>query len=361
MTGLIELQKDLDESIECLRLQLPAISRFIESFPNFERLVPSSSTATIRGITEQEARSPGELIVSAMRQRPSDLDLDAEANSEIVATSENHVLSQYRRTSFISSTPGPVHSFESSLLEAADTRVLKDQQNLESYEKNYPVNIVNEEEHLATAIASKELSPEPPSFRSIGTIDLEEMLRASAIKHEDKGLFWTDSILKKVITLDRSKLQLCANGIQANQLDEWSHSILSAALKVFVVLILIGKQRSICEFVGAGITDTTLPLIADSIDPSIVPENAVSNCFSDWDPRDRDAFFLYQHRVKPVVLELQHGQYNPNHVDLEFNDVLPFMHSEMIQEGTYGVVKKVEIHPDCHNFGEILPSVGVLP
>ncbi|CZR63862.1 uncharacterized protein PAC_13759 [Phialocephala subalpina] len=141
---------------------------------------------------------------------------------------------------------------------------------------------------------------------------------------------------------------------------------------IFAILALLERVCDVSKFVEGGdksICDQDLPLeLQPGEDPGSKElrrkdESQQSRCFHRWRDHELEYFDNYQWRLRVPTFGL-----NPDktlrHYKLHDRDILPWCeeHSVSQQEvmsGGYGSVKKVKIHPLCHEYHETLKAINV--
>jgi hypothetical protein len=192
-------------------------------------------------------------------------------------------------------------------------------------------------------------------------MSLHGLLRRNGIVHEDKDLFWSEPLLRQIMTFDRIKAQVATDDIASDIVEQWSQTIHATSLKVYAILILMGKQRSIYSLILNGISDAKLPLqLVDRIECGITSEGFIFSCFDDWNPAEREDFVRRQYRVNSKFLDLEGDRKTIKNEIYHEEDVLPFLEDQHKETSGYGAVSKVLIHPDGHGFHDILKSVCML-
>jgi hypothetical protein len=129
--------------------------------------------------------------------------------------------------------------------------------------------------------------------------------------------------------------------------------------RIFAILVVIKRISYISSFVMHGVSDEDLPLV------KMVDENGMIagfrrksdnedapglECFASFDERDRDGFeTVGQWAMSAPVFERPDGN-KVRDYDLASDAILPFVKEEMVSSGGFGVVFRVQIHPEHHNF-----------
>jgi hypothetical protein len=219
-------------------------------------------------------------------------------------------------------------------------------------------------------------------WKSSGTIkeldapELDVLLRQCAIPHADSRVrrFWPMQVLEQVLTWDRvvNELRTFTAAEETNDTQEHrervqslAHIIIRHHLRLFAVLTLINQGRCIEALVKEGVQDTDLPLISrgPTCDlyrrPARVEDEKPIQSFLDrrWTVFHRESFSDLQYAVMPVILQLEPDGRTPKHMDLYHKEVLPFIEMTDRQDGGYGQISTVKVHPDCHGFHDILSQV----
>ena len=148
-------------------------------------------------------------------------------------------------------------------------------------------------------------------------------------------------------------------------------------LKVFALLLLVGRGVEIVQFIKEGVCDEILPVVSN--------QDAQHNlflrsgrgkplkCFKKWETYQREYFDNWQYRVSVPFFAPRCGP-EPNeitarHYTFGNRTILPWcardtkssssLHSGPLVErnGGYGTVHRVRIDPRCHGFQGILEKV----
>jgi hypothetical protein len=205
--------------------------------------------------------------------------------------------------------------------------------------------------------------------------DLGNLLRRCSIRHYDRKTkyFWTNELLDRILTLERVMEELQAYQEKdpaffgGKPITACAKNILKEHHKVFAILTLIDKGPCIKNVIADRLKDTDLPLSTNNESPSYPlyrrsrkkSEPQKVKCLSgpDWRAPHRELFFKYQYALDPEFLDLEQDRRTPKHKEFGCETVLPFLSQEERQQGGYGVVTKVDIHPNCHGFNDVLESV----
>jgi hypothetical protein len=203
--------------------------------------------------------------------------------------------------------------------------------------------------------------------------ELDNLLRRCAIQHYDRStrFFWTNKLLERILTRKRVMEELEAYQkadpalFNGTTIAACADNIMETHLKVFAILVLLDKGPCIRD-VMATLKDTDLPLSTNNSKSCRLYRHSRKTsklqlvaCLSrpDWKTLHREAFLKLQHALSPQYLDLEEDRRTPKHSDFGYETVLPFIHEEERQQGAYGVVTKVTIHPDCHGFHDVVKSV----
>jgi hypothetical protein len=206
------------------------------------------------------------------------------------------------------------------------------------------------------------------------------ILRKCAVPHADGGdkCFWPSQLLNGVLTVERIKLELdkyARSFPTLYQRDTNLHlaeTIKGEHLVIFALLCLVSKGVCIRRCIHEKLKDKHLPLRIDRRDGCKLyrPEtNQPIRSFQKplmnlihWLPHEREYFARYQERFNPVVFGWDHdGRAQQRNFTTEV--ILPFVQSQSsreTQQGGFATVDQVEVHPCCHSFHDILPSVGYI-
>jgi hypothetical protein len=143
-------------------------------------------------------------------------------------------------------------------------------------------------------------------------------------------------------------------------------------LVVLAILALLGKVSEIGHFVhgnDGGIRDGDLPLqLHNGSDGSLElrhrSKSQLIRCFEKWTDNDHLLFNNFQWRLL-VPTFVFNDDNTIRHQILEDETVLPWCEEQLQSQGEamsggFGSVKKVKIHPLCHEYHERLKAVCVL-
>lgn len=211
-------------------------------------------------------------------------------------------------------------------------------------------------------------------------LQLDERLREKDVQGEP-WRFYPLKAVYRIFTRNRVLAQLKSYGALPNA-DHYVDLICAGGteggkappyIKIFAILVLIGKGEAIGDFVDAHLSDETLPFYRyDDLKNAkrqhylfLKDTNAPISSFKNWAPYQRAAFDTTQRTLLVPYLEL-----GPNNMVKEYGlsdrDVLPWCKSKSdssgspnhsMVEGAYGKVYCVDIHRDCHAFTQVLQTV----
>jgi hypothetical protein len=213
---------------------------------------------------------------------------------------------------------------------------------------------------------------------------LETLLRRCAIRHADRAIerFWPTPLLHRILTKDRIIEELQSHFYAdlhlevKRRLDLLADRIIKYHIKIFAALVMVHKAECIHAIIDQELKDIHLPLEArgakcELFQVSRKGRSRRLSCFQDWKIHEREAFLNLQHAVDPRILQRAQDRSRdrcaPKHEDFHEKAVLPFVqdndvradrHEEKMRRG-YGFVTVVKIHPDCHEFQDILDSVSL--
>lgn len=127
--------------------------------------------------------------------------------------------------------------------------------------------------------------------------------------------------------------------------------------KLFAILILTGKARTILGLIEAGISDHHLPFIVDSDTQTMKIQRNADNkpqdiaAFADWESRDHDLFNIYQwHMLAPYFVLSSKENPKVHTYKLQGMRPLPFISDKSLAcnhdpvNGGFGEVRRVRIH-----------------
>jgi hypothetical protein len=204
------------------------------------------------------------------------------------------------------------------------------------------------------------------------------VLRKCAILHVEGGgkCFWPSQLLGEVLTVQRIRTELdeyvdlFPKFYRRDANIQLAERIRERYIVIFALLCLLSKGFCIQQFIAEQVKDSHLPFLIDRRDSCKLfsaTTNQPIRSFQKsqlktikWQPHERDYIVSYQDSFFPVVFGLdQSGR--AQHRDFDNEVILPFMLSETsstTQQGGFATVDQVEVHPYCHSFQNILPSVS---
>lgn len=129
-------------------------------------------------------------------------------------------------------------------------------------------------------------------------------------------------------------------------------------IKIFAILVLIGRPARIKLFIDEDICDADLPLIKKLAEGRFrelcrksAPEVQL-RCFEGWDHLSMKEFEAYQWKLLAPSFE-RGSRRHIHHYAFDSKVILPFTYySQRSESGTFGQVSKVKIHPDYHKFSK---------
>lgn len=210
-------------------------------------------------------------------------------------------------------------------------------------------------------------------------ISLNDELHDQAIKRpgQNASSYWPLTILEKILTVERITQELDKFALAHPKRFQKGDASLARKIGqhhriVFALLCLCSKGACVLDCIEEKIEDEDLPLLVDeenghSLSRKRSPTHII-RCFEEssmtgcsWERHERDYISSNQHRFLPAVFGLGTDGRTVQHMEFGINTVLPFMrqnNSQTVQEGGFGMVEQVQVHPDCHHFHDILPSVS---
>ncbi|KAK7417071.1 hypothetical protein QQX98_004832 [Neonectria punicea] len=184
-----------------------------------------------------------------------------------------------------------------------------------------------------------------------------QIINAKAIKNELKGLN-----LGSEYDLDEITEQIW--GISTFSRPHTTTTNKTTRRKLFTILLLMDKVKTILGLIKEGIHDNDLPFSLDpETETQLQRKLATGNCetmrtFESWRPHECDNFNRYQWQMLAPYWELS-SKRSPKvlHYELDERIILPFVYfsnpqpEESINDyvGGFSEVRKVEIHPAHHN------------
>lgn len=203
--------------------------------------------------------------------------------------------------------------------------------------------------------------------------DLGKLLRAYCIAEGVNGRFWTNILLRHILTKQRirNELKKQMSKLSDSQVDEYVEKIYAspegspskAYIKVFALLALLNRVRDIELFIEEEVNDLVLPieLKLGFVYPLNNPKKRL-RCFDHWEAYQQEHFESTQWEVDTPYLESTKDQ-----ALTEFT-LQPLAHrpwrkvsntSDETLAGAYATVVEVDIHPTAHSYQHLLNGVGV--
>jgi hypothetical protein len=148
--------------------------------------------------------------------------------------------------------------------------------------------------------------------------------------------------------------------------DALADTILSRHHRIFAILTLMDRGSHIVNVIEDGVEDKDLPL-RTSRDWDLyratgkATKKKMTKCsfHIPWGINDRESFCRYQRFLTPAYLCFEADNRTLKHLDFDVDTVLPFTHKEQGQQGGFGSITKLKIHPKCHGFHGLLRSVSL--
>ncbi|KAL6857447.1 hypothetical protein ACO1O0_004882 [Amphichorda felina] len=167
-----------------------------------------------------------------------------------------------------------------------------------------------------------------------------------------------DAVLKEVLPFHRDKAQAqkCAEFVCGNRQSE-SRDNRTSSREIFAILVLIDAVEFMPKFQHAEIRDDDLPFRSDDEQTKLWKRKATGDCHIDFFIYPRDRCILTEFYGKQWWVHVPFiGQDDRNKKAiayyLEPETVMPwtFVDKEGQEKGGFGVVEKIQIHPDHHAF-----------
>lgn len=188
--------------------------------------------------------------------------------------------------------------------------------------------------------------------------------------------FWPYTLLQQILTEERLVEELRVyerrfpSTYNSQTIRDYAVTILSAGkpneryIKVFAILVLIGKGYYIHKFIQEGLCDEDIPLmncrgqpdcdlmLARRSNPSVEID-----CLSEWDFHEREFFLKNQPFVDVVSLGLNPDR-SVRHLKFDNPVILPWTLYRKKESGGYGDVYQAKAPARSHNFHNVLDSVS---
>ncbi|KAK7423422.1 hypothetical protein QQZ08_009100 [Neonectria magnoliae] len=220
-----------------------------------------------------------------------------------------------------------------------------------------------------------------PDIANDNSSKLDELLRKYRIDGE-KERFWTTELLRRILTEERvlAELRGCLSS-SASNLQRFADLICAdprntesqTYLKVFSILLLVGKPGEIGKFVDAQLCDDKLPVVVlDAVEASLCLGTAPKEplrTFAPWKISERELFESTQWQVLVPVFE-RNADKTFKDYDLPPQTILPWCkrskqhqisasQSGRVGQGAFAEVSLVRIHPTAHAFHNILREINL--
>ncbi|KPM37034.1 hypothetical protein AK830_g9518 [Neonectria ditissima] len=212
------------------------------------------------------------------------------------------------------------------------------------------------------------------------SLPLDELLRKHRINGE-YGRFWTAKRLHRILTKDRvlAELSSCLSYSDSSRQQiadlicaDVTNPSCEIYLKVFAILLLIGKAGEIGRFIDAKLCDAKLPVVYldreknSSLCLETAPKEPLQ-LFARWMSCDTEMFEITQWQVLVPFFETNVDKTLMPY-DLSPNTILPWCKpsnhdrispslSGRLGEGAFAEVSLVRIHPTAHAFHETLRKI----
>jgi hypothetical protein len=205
---------------------------------------------------------------------------------------------------------------------------------------------------------------------------LGTLMRKCGYRHCDKRTvrwFWPDELRERILTRDRIIKELQTyqefdrTFFDGQAVHTLADTIMSSHHMIFAILTLVDRGSHIVKVIQDGVEDKHLPLMhmLETWElyrtANTTTKKKKARCFShpSWGTHDRESFFRYQPCLRPAYLCFEAKNRTLKHMDFDVDTVLPFTHKEQGQQGGFGSITKIKIHPKCHEFHGILHSVSL--
>ncbi|KAF5241355.1 hypothetical protein FANTH_9160 [Fusarium anthophilum] len=213
--------------------------------------------------------------------------------------------------------------------------------------------------------------------------DLGKLLRDYSVEGLN-GRFWTDKLLRHILTRERIKAELKRpeNGFDDLEVDEYVDKIHppdvkpsadrtppGAFLKIFGLLALQERCGDIRRFVNAGFNDQQLPIkIENNTVYPLAGSDLPIACFEGWRTSEKEYFESHQWRIDtPYFSSTADESFMEHH--LHKSACKPWRRSREISSearddvsdnmGAFGRVTRVDIDPTSHAYQQLLKSFAI--
>lgn len=169
--------------------------------------------------------------------------------------------------------------------------------------------------------------------------DLRDRLFLARVRNYEGRYFIPNKSLEELLPSDIIHSCVARSRVEEIHQKDVISAIEYGGRRVFTVLLLLGKESSMAEFVQndqllqATNLDSKLPLNLDTLETIFTDKGAALN--------------FYQRQWEVLAPFFQEGR---NHRNFESETILPFTESDELAEGGFGHVFKVTVHADQHAF-----------
>ncbi|KAF2748389.1 kinase-like protein [Sporormia fimetaria CBS 119925] len=217
--------------------------------------------------------------------------------------------------------------------------------------------------------------PHPESkLKGVHYDSLGGLLRECSIPHANPmcEMFWPYTLLERILTRPRIVEELLTYqepegmAFSLSNAERYADRILSVRdsrqrhVKVFAVLLLLGKGQEIVEFMEAGVSDEELPLLklGTNAKPKMCFKGTTTgiSVFKKWSLHEISGFNTWQHIVNAVFLSLDTDQ-TVKHEKFDERVVMPWISYEMKQIGGYSTVYCAQVPEQSHGFTDVLKAI----
>ncbi|RWA05128.1 hypothetical protein EKO27_g9974 [Xylaria grammica] len=210
-------------------------------------------------------------------------------------------------------------------------------------------------------------------------LGLEILLRDCAVQHVDRPYrFWPFNTLSRLLTRERIEASLIL--IYGNDAKEYTNKIGPlytddseintkgpflqppkdrTYLRIFALLVLVGKESDIGLFLEDGVCDNDLPLRSGGHYSYVSRRGDTEplECFSKWRMFEKEYFFMLQWRVTVPFFNVAEDKEPVVHHVFPPETILPWcVQNEAtetrLMQGGFATVKPVHIDPFSHEFGK---------
>ncbi|GAW16137.1 hypothetical protein ANO14919_055600 [Xylariales sp. No.14919] len=212
-------------------------------------------------------------------------------------------------------------------------------------------------------------------------LGLEILLRDCAVQHVDRPYpFWPFNTLSRLLT--RERIEASLTPICGNDAKEYTNKIGPlytddseintkgpflqpptgrTYLRIFALLVLVGKESDIGLFLEDGVCDNDLPLQSGGHNSYLSRRGDTEplECFSKWRVFEKEYFFMFQWRVTVPFFNVAEDEEPVVHHVFPPETILPWCVQDeatgtRLVQGGFATVKPVHIDPFSHEFGKIL-------